>query len=1274
MSEPPRPVTDGEFDLTGPLPPAGITVLEASAGTGKTYALAGLASRYVAEGVRLDSLLLATFTRQATGELRQRVRERLALTEQALLRALDGESIAADDGLLQLLCSGSPRELELRRERLTAALTDFDAATIETTHSFCQRMLAELGTLGDLDPDVSFLDRPDTLLEEVVDDLYTRAFQRPTTWARPIGRETAIAIARAATQHPTATIYPEAPRSQTAPVVYKWLAEGARTELARRKRALAVMTPSDQLTRLLDVLKGANGELAAARLRERFKVVLIDEFQDTDPVQWEILRLAFATESTRLVLIGDPKQAIYAFRGADVYTYLAAARRATRKATLVHNYRSDAGLLTALNALFGNAHLGHPEIPYRPLLPAGAGVDSTAAAAAAPDHTATGAATPAPAGSTATATATQLTPVRIRVVGSSNPAIKGTPSGRNQDTTQVRAFVARDAAGDIAATLADGTSITGRGSLDGGNDSEGGTGGRQLAPGDIAVLVRTHAQARMIQDELTRQHVPAVIAGAGSVFATEAATDWQCLLQALERPADRHRAAAAALSVFIGWDAAQLARADEEEREQLHLLLHRWARILRERGVAALIEALMQQQLAARLLARPDGDRRLTDIQHIGELLHAAISSGQLGLGGISAWLRQRLDATTSDRASDELTRRLDTDAAAVHVMTIHASKGLEFPIVYCPYLWDGRRYSPSDAPASFHTDDGEAGRAIDVALEGVEFKQHAQQQLDEERGEELRLAYVAVTRARHQAVLWWAGGPYFAFESPLGRLLFACDADGNVSPRAPGQRPTPKAMGTRMRELVASSQGTIGLEAATPRDAEPEPTFAEARDDELALARLDRSFDASWRRISYSAIVAGEVYDRGDAINAPAVEPLAADDEVVVAGAAAAVPAPGVPAPGVPAPGVPAPGVPAPGVPAPGVPAPGVPAPGVPANGGPSTGTPSTSTPPPGTPPAPGPDTPMSPEPGGPAAGGIRTLPLATMPAGALIGTIVHRALELVEFDAADLEQALAIALDDSTAGAQPLLGSDLGTVAAGLALALRTPLGGELGPLSLRELPRRDRLDELQFELPLAGGERPLGSVTLAAIATAVKELSAIDDPLRGYAERLRDPALVARFRGFLTGRIDLIARTDAAAPSAPVGTRAPAGAAAAAAPSGDAPTARFHVIDYKTNWLAAPGEPLTAERYRPAALNAEMQRSHYVLQALLYEVALHRYLRWRLPGYAPERNLGGVHYLFLRGMTGPSTSPNQGTSTGETTGIFNWQPTPALIMRLSEVLDGE
>jgi exodeoxyribonuclease V beta subunit len=150
---------------------------------------------------------------------------------------------------------------------------------------------------------------------------------------------------------------------------------------------------------------------------------------------------------------------------------------------------------------------------------------------------------------------------------------------------------------------------------------------------------------------------------------------------------------------------------------------------------------------------------------------------------------------------------------------------------------------------------------------------------------------------------------------------------------------------------------------------------------------------------------------------------------------------------------------------------------------------------------------------------------------------------------------------------------------------------------------------------------------------------------DPVHGYAERLADPALRQEVRGYLTGSIDLVARVHGA---------------------GGVP--RFAVIDYKTNRLGAPGEPLSAWQHRPAMLGAEMQRAHYVLQALLYTVALHRYLRWRVAGYDPERNLAGVAYLFLRGMVGADTPEVDGTPCG----VFAWRPSGALVEELSDVLD--
>ena len=196
------------FDIRGPLP-SGITVLEASAGTGKTYTIAALAARYVAEGTPLDRLLLVTFTRMATGELRDRVRERLVGAE----RALAGEPTAEADAVVQLLAEGSPAEVELRRERLVRALADFDTATIATTHGFCEEVLAGLGVAGDLEPDATLVEDLDDLLGEVVDDLYVRRYMTDEDAPR-ISRSEAMKIARETMRNPAALIEPRETRAR----------------------------------------------------------------------------------------------------------------------------------------------------------------------------------------------------------------------------------------------------------------------------------------------------------------------------------------------------------------------------------------------------------------------------------------------------------------------------------------------------------------------------------------------------------------------------------------------------------------------------------------------------------------------------------------------------------------------------------------------------------------------------------------------------------------------------------------------------------------------------------------------------------------------------------------------------------------------------------------------------------------------------------------------------------------------------------------------------
>jgi exodeoxyribonuclease V beta subunit len=210
---------------------------------------------------------------------------------------------------------------------------------------------------------------------------------------------------------------------------------------------------------------------------------------------------------------------------------------------------------------------------------------------------------------------------------------------------------------------------------------------------------------------------------------------------------------------------------------------------------------------------------------------------------------------------------------------------------------------------------------------------------------------------------------------------------------------------------------------------------------------------------------------------------------------------------------------------------------------------------------------------------------------------------------------------------------------LADGLRAAVQTPLGPLLGERRLSDLAPGDRLDELAFELPLAGGDDPSGAVTLAAVADVLRARLPAGDPLYAYADRLDDPMLKAHLRGYLTGTIDLVARWD---------------------------DGSFVIVDYKTNRLAAPGEPLTAAHHHPALLAEEMRRSHYALQALLYGVALRRYLRWRAPDAATPPIT--IAYLFLRGMLGPDTPREDGAPSG----IFAWQPPEGLLEALSDLLD--
>ena len=851
-------------------------------------------------------------------------------------------------------------------------------------------------------------------------------------------------------------------------------------------------------------------------MRRRYAVVLVDEFQDTDPIQWEILRRAFGAGGVALVLIGDPKQAIYAFRGADVYSYLAAAEAAGDRPTLKINYRSDQGLIDAYDAVFGGAKLGHPGIVYGRVR---ASLDhQTSRLSGAPDGA----------------------PLRVRVVDRSDPMIGTTPKGYLR-APSARAFVARDLAADLVSVL--------------GSDAR--VEGERVRPGHVAVLVRTNRQALEVRDALDDVGIPAVINGAGSVFATPAAREWLRLLEALERPASPVRARSATMTSFLGWSAEQVGAASDDDWEGIHRRLHAWAAVLRRRGLAALTETItLVERLPERVLRVVDGERRLTDLRHVAQLLHGVAAAETLGPAALAVWLRERV-AEAEREGDEERSRRLESDAQAVQVLTIHRSKGLEFPIVYAPYLWEASWIDDTPCPIVYHDPDAGLVRTIDVGLVGPGYDRHKELHVAEQRGEDLRLAYVALTRARHQAVIWWAAS-WNGKDSALSRLLFARDGEGNVEPD--GLRPpSDEAALTRFRELAAAAPGCVSVELTSRLGLPIAWSEAALEPAELRAARFDRPLDRDWRRTSYSDITA-ETHEAR--VASEPEEPVVADE-----------PDEDEPRPAA----------------------------------------------------APGADAALLAVPALLAAG----------PGGTAFGTFVHSVFEATDFAAPDLDAELARAV--AAVLARRPVDIDRASVTAGLRAAIETPLGPLVGDRRLRDFTRADRLDELTFELPLAGGDDPMGHVTPAAIAAVLR---AHGDPLAGYAERLDDPSLRASVRGYLTGSIDLVVRVGEA----------------------------FAIADYKTNWLAAPGEELTAWHHRPSALAAEMAHSHYHLQALLYTAALHRYLRWRLPGYDPGRHLAGVLYLFVRGMTGPDTPLVGGTPCG----VFPWRPQPELVVALSDVLD--
>ena len=907
----------GETDLALRVPLEGVQLIEASAGTGKTYTIAGLYVRLLVEqALEVDRILVMTFTKAATEELRQRLRQRL----RRCARLARAPWVAGDDpppadadhetrrsaALLRDALQRGGETADALARRLERALTRMDEAAIFTIHGFCQRVIGEHAALIDgVDAAAVLEPSDDDLLEIYAADAWLRlgegedAVRRdalrafgatPRDLARTLkslvafdGRiepmpgpdgdtphapdveaarqslvdtwvaqgEAAIAVfqqafeaghlnrrsykddspaqlaqlrhqlANAGWPSPNQLVkysgrklkastlknapdFPghaafdaiddwiaceqarEARVRQLAPAVLHRLVAEARSWLAARKHDLARMSYADQIDWVHQGLgQGARGERLARALRSQYPVALVDEFQDTDARQYAILDRLYGGRGT-LFCIGDPKQAIYGFRGGDVQAYLKAGRQADAHWTLARNFRSSPAYLAACEALFSVREdaFVEPGIGFTPVTAGGRVGDGELCLGTGP-----------------------VAPMTLWRVPAKPP-----PGGKDAHLDQLAAACAET----IVQLLAPGAAKLK---------------GRPLGPASLAVLVDTNRQAMCMQDALAARGVPAVCQRRESVFATDEAVELNRILDAMLAPRHAGLARAALATRLMGRRLAQLAAMPGDEtgwREELDDLREHWI----DRGIQALIERLGERH-ARRLLAEEHGERRLSNLMQLGDALQAEARR----LSDPRAqrdWLAGRIARADADSEDEQL--RLESDAERVQILTIHASKGLEYDLVFLPFsAWMQASVPAKGKFARFHDGDELVKRYIATAKDdrdpGDAAALDAAQR--EDLAEGVRKLYVGVTRARHACWLSVSEPRDAAKGFVLDQVL-------------PGGA-------TAMRELPPGT--LVDVEPPTPSDRRP----ADARPAAVLVARrFTRSMDRDWRRHSFTRLADG--------------------------------------------------------------------------------------------------------------------------------------------------------------------------------------------------------------------------------------------------------------------------------------------------------------------------------------------------------------------------------------------------------------------------------
>lgn len=1156
----------------------GLNLIEASAGTGKTWTIAALYILLLLEKeLRPEQILVVTYTKAATSELRERIRRRITTT----LDLYASGRAPADDELERLLMSTRTQDGDRAKKLLTRALYSFDDAAIFTIHGFCQRALLEntfeSGSLFGSD----MVSDQRAIIKQVCDDFWrSRILTQPDDFVEYLvaGGYTPEKLVKPLDGHlqnPDLIIIPQVECVQMEPLIaerdrlfaqlselwnsdrsliieqiqqavlnqqsYKpsqikaaanvmdnWTAGGnsayandkldffsakkiaskitkaspftpdhlfftlcgqlsdvmgrvnqafqdkiiscrhelklwLEKELGKRKRMLNQRAFDDLLLDLHCALEAESGVALAEKLQQRYKAAMVDEFQDTDPLQWNIFKRIAARPDYPLFLIGDPKQAIYSFRGADIFAYLNAGKNVPPQNmhSLGTNFRSDPSLVEAVNSLFkdGPTPFMHQEIPFDPVS-SGRSADDRLLFNGIPDEQ----------------------PFRLWLYPRSDESkVEVKPVATRN--------IVRAVGGEIARLLLPERVTI---SLSGGI--------RPLKPGDIAVLVKTHKQADRIQEALAALAIPSVQQGNATIFESSEALD---LLRVLRAAAEPHREALvreALLTASMGLSANLVSRyvessGEDPEWESWLLQFQNLHVAAGSGGVVALMSRLLGVcGVRQRLLSRTGGERSLTNLLHCTELLHQIEREQGKKLPGLVAWLERRIGKPGKE---DAALLRLETDENAVMISTIHASKGLQYPVVFVPFAWD----APSGSPdrALFHNDDG------DLVLDLAGVEESLQRTKSEQRAEAVRLLYVALTRAEFRCYAVW-GGINGAADSPLFQLLHG----GQASPDA-------KVFSSSgdgeildgLQRLAGNGGNGICAEMMPLHGDVPPYNPREAAHSPLACRTLGHPPRDDWRVASFSGMTsgAGHTFEPHDHDTVPADKTAVQTD----------------------------------------------------------------------------------PE---PSSGGLS---IFHFPRGAKAGTCLHEIFEQLQYPQLNSD-TIGTAVHSALAGN----GFDeqwLPAVRSMVEDVTSARIIEEHPDFTLGRLNYGDWQAEMEFYLPI----RQLAPDTLRSLFDGL-----LDTERFGDYFQLLDRLSFRQSRGMLQGFIDLVFTCNG----------------------------RFYILDWKSNHLG-----MKSSDYTQVAMHDSMCRSAYILQYHLYTLALDRLLRLRMPGYSYEKHFGGAIYLYLRGISAGS-----------------------------------